>query len=1015
MNETNNRDLSNLNDDEVINADNSDESEMDIQELFRKYLRNEESGGTDSDAGPSDASGEIVDVEESEGDPSDSEGSAFSSGLLAKLKAMTEEDVSDAAADVREGSAEAEETADAVIETVEERTDAVEKAVDDLREDIAIDAADDDETEVPAAETKKPGGLFARLKSLVSRHDDEDEEEEDAEDEIAVSETDREEDLADAGDAPSAEDTSEAVSDGAKAAAAAGVGGLFSRLKAWASDEQDDDEEIQVVDDDASEESEKTAEVNAVDSIPAETAADTASPVADESAEDAETAAGEVPEDPHQQVLPIFTEKTTSDEKFKYEEAYANEEDTFVTDELPFNDVQQQAEETPAGETAAAEAEKASDVLPEAEKASEQEAPAETDGSLEEAPSEYLDADEFEEEELSDTDLNLMVVFGMDDELKKKVGAEHADKIRRDSSANAPRQQRESVEFEFTDRSQISGIAKAYKSTYHVTFVKLIIAAAFMLYLLFYENISLLGIQFSGAFDPKVYPVVYIMVGLQLGLLACVCAYEQILKGFRRIFTGRPSAESILAVAAVADVVYSIVLCAVAAPLKGNLHLYNATLAMCAVFVLLHDLLGIRREMVSFNVVSSKNPKYVINRIGAANAPDETSAFNSNSDVLKIEKTNFVDGFFSRVSTDDDKKNSTIGFISIVAVLVSVFLAVIAAFVETKVAPVRVAGMTFSFVYPLSLLLVYSLPFYRASRFSYDADTAIVGECSLEEYADVSLVSVDESIVYPSYGVKVQNVKVFNNYRIDKVLYYASSLFLKTGGPLGSVFESATNDIGYSENVELLRCEQGILSANVDGRKVTFGKARQLIDAGYPDVFPEEEEQDDPEISVMYMFREDILVAEMYLKYVMDSDFEFLLSDLASSGMCVCIRSFDPNIDEELLMKKVDLAQYPLRVVKMSDVQAADTVKDRIDSGLVSRGTPKGLLQSQPYCDEVLHVRNLAEKLAWFFVLLSSVIMAAMVLTGNAGRLTSLFACLYQLLWMVPTLIMSGIFIKYKF
>jgi len=696
-----------------------------------------------------------------------------------------------------------------------------------------------------------------------------------------------------------------------------------------------------------------------------------------------------------------------------YDDALADEDEPVAEDDAQWSDDEEIAVGESSDEAAEETEEEASFDETEAEDGAEYAAAEyeETVNEEEEIPSAY-EEETPGEEDIDDTDINLMVAFGMDDELDRKVGSEAADMIR-DHMSDAPYQAvREPVEFEFTDRSQISGIASAYKSAHRWTVVKLLVAIALTGYLLFYENIALFGIQFSGALDPHLYPVVYVMVALQIGLLACACAYEQIFKGFRRLFSGHPSAETVPAVMAVVNVIYSAVVAVMAGSSDAEIQLFNAPVAMSAVFVLIHELLGIRREMFSFNVIASKKPKYVMRRIEAQDAQEERQAFRVDSAVLKIEKTDFVDGFFSRVCTSDRQNSSVIGFLSVVIPLAAVLLAVIAAYVNGGVSPYWAAGMTFTAAYPMSLLLTGALPFFKAAKYAYKNDSAIIGECSLEEYAYENIVSLEESVVYPSGGVKVQNIKVFNNYRIDKVLYFASSIFRRTGGPLKDVFEAATVDIGHSDEVELLRCETGILSASVDGRTVTFGKANQLLDAGFPDVFPEEELEENDELSVMYMFRDEILVAEMYVRYRMDEEFESLLSDLASGGMNVCIRSFDPNIDEELLSKKVNVEECPLRVVKMKDLAAAAETQEHIDSGIVTRGAPENLLNTQPYCGAILYVRQTVERLVWLGVLLTLALSAVLLLTGTAGYVRSLVVCAYQLVWMLPALIATRVHVR---
>ena len=67
------------------------------------------------------------------------------------------------------------------------------------------------------------------------------------------------------------------------------------------------------------------------------------------------------------------------------------------------------------------------------------------------------------------------------------------------------------------------------------------------------------------------------------------------------------------------------------------------------------------------------------------------------------------------------------------------------------------------------------------------------------------------------------------------------------------------------------------------------------------------------ELSIMYMFRENKLVAKMYIKYVMDSDIDLILKQFSGSGLYVCVRTFDPNIDEAMIAKKAGMKKMRSR------------------------------------------------------------------------------------------------------
>ncbi len=656
------------------------------------------------------------------------------------------------------------------------------------------------------------------------------------------------------------------------------------------------------------------------------------------------------------------------------------------------------------------------------EDTAEEAAPAETEESAAEEPAAAAD-DEFDP-----TDINLMVAFGMDDgsDGRKKAGKtarqlgdklEHEKVVREGQKVKLDRP-------EYVDRSQNEEIEKSYRHKMLGLWIRLGLCGVFSLLLMLFENIEVIAKlftgtakQFGGVFDPAIYPVVYAMVSLQLMLLACLCAHEQILKGFGYLFRGVPRPESMTALMTVAGILYTIVIARITVQSDEPV-MFNFVVAAAAFMTLIGDIYATKREMMNFRVVSSPNPKHIVCRLSDDRSRGEATAFSEEEDicdVMRIEKTDFIDGFFNRLYTPDATTNvfmsCAMGVMTAAAVLFGIFASIRGG---SAVEVARVVCVSLMTIAPLSVYLSLSYPFYRANVAAGEYESAIIGEASLAEYSNASIVTFDDKNVFPSYSVKVQNIRIFNNARIDRVLYYAASVFAKAGGPLQDVFEVATLEVGHSENVQIFDTENGFLAAEVDGVNIIFGSGAVLAKKGLR--IRKQELEDDvdlsEELSIMYMFREDKLVAKMYVQYVMDSDIELILGQFQNSGLYVCVRTFDPNINERMIARKVKMKRIPLKVIRYNDAAEVNEYEEKVDSGLVTSGSPKSLLQIISYCDKVLHTKKTNIALAILAILIGAAIMLLLVLSGSIGIINSLYIILYQLLWLVPMLVSSRMFIR---
>ncbi len=649
-------------------------------------------------------------------------------------------------------------------------------------------------------------------------------------------------------------------------------------------------------------------------------------------------------------------------------------------------------------------------------------------------------ADEPEDEDFDPTDINLMVAFGLEDgeDSKKSVNKKTDNAAWQDAQQNAHKlgdklehekvtREGKKVKLdrpEYVDRSQNKTIEHGYRTKLAGLWIKLGLCAIFTVLLLIFENIEVLAKlftgtakQFGGVFDPAVYPVVYAMVSLQLMLLACLCAYEQIGKGFTYLFRGVPRPESMTALMLVAGVLYTIVIARVTVQSEEPV-MFNFVVALAALLTLIGDIFITRREFMNFHVISSDKQKYIVCRVSDEGSRGEATAFSEEDDVcdvMRIEKTDFIDGFYNRLYTPDGTTNVFMSCAMGVMVAVAVLFGILASVRGGSTVEVaRVVCVTMMTVAPLSVFLSLTYPFYRANTAAAAYDSAIIGEVSLAEYSNASVVTFDDKNVFPSYSVKVQNIRIFNNARIDRVLYYAASVFAKAGGPLQDVFEIATLEVGHSDNVQIFGTETGILAAEVDGVNIIFGTGAALTKKGLKIRRQEMEDDMDlsDELSIMYMFREDKLVAKMYIQYVMDSDIELILSQFQNSGLYGCVRTFDPNIDERMIARKVKMKRMPLKVIRYNEPEEVTAYTEKMNSGLVTSGSPKSLLQIISYCDKVLHTRKTNMALAILAILVGAAIMLLLVLSGSIGIMNSLYVMLYQLLWLIPMLFSSRMFIR---
>ena len=159
--------------------------------------------------------------------------------------------------------------------------------------------------------------------------------------------------------------------------------------------------------------------------------------------------------------------------------------------------------------------------------------------------------------------------------------------------------------------------------------------------------------------------------------------------------------------------------------------------------------------------------------------------------------------------------------------------------------------------------------------------------------------------------------------------------------------------------------------------------------------------------SIMYVAINDELAAKLYIKYQINPRFDSLLKDMYRAGMCVGIKTLDPNISNELLVKTVKFTKCPIAILKADKPEDITGKVDVISSAIATNGSLHTFLKMFILCDKTRHSIKSNLIISISSLILSIAIVAFLTLTGSVGSLTSVFALMFQLLWLIPIGVMS--------
>lgn len=618
-------------------------------------------------------------------------------------------------------------------------------------------------------------------------------------------------------------------------------------------------------------------------------------------------------------------------------------------------------------------------------------------------------------------DFNMLIALGIPvAEVEKIYGADAAEEYARltDGTDALTDLSDDEEEYEYTSRSQNEEIEAHYKSEKKLTFVKLFAAAVLFIFAVLFENLPALGAEYSGWMDQSAFPVVHIMVDLQLVLFAAVLAWDELVSGIKALLRRSANVGTVLAAAVLINVVCDIALCFTRVA-KYEVKLAGASVIFAVLVSIGISALRLFAEIRAFAMISQSGTRTCVLTESVDDVRERNTFFDklskeeaSSAKVLSFGKTGFVSDFFSNQNSD---RATVIDKILAPAAIVGAIISFVIAYAVSK--SVGIGLYTFNcaaaFLIPVSVFGAGTLTYARAASYAESMKAAIIGENSPYDLADSSVIAFEDRDAYPSYCVKLRNLKVYGNIAIVDVLRMTTTAFRKIGGPLSDVLESATAEVNKDIPVDIVKSSENGVEAMYQGQRLLIGKADFLHSYGiipYSDV-DDREYLKTGDVSIMYVAYGDELSAKFYIQYTLDVDFEVLLRDLNRAGICVSIRTSDPNIDKRLLQAKLNLNKTSLRIVYRAPADGRTEPADEASSAVIGTGTPSELVHTAMLCDRVVHVyrTNTIVKALSFVIGLALLVLFALI-SVNVNVFSGLLI-IYQLFWMIPTLIVSKLFL----
>ena len=605
----------------------------------------------------------------------------------------------------------------------------------------------------------------------------------------------------------------------------------------------------------------------------------------------------------------------------------------------------------------------------------------------------------------SQTDHQFMVAFGIGDSQDRTLNI--------DEGSNQPTADIETMQgdirsdyYEYTDRQQRKEIIGMYKYAKRNMKTKIIMASFFTFFILLIENLGIFGGNLTGILNIAEHPYVHFFADFLFFGLCIACAYEQMYHGARSIFSRNYIPESVAVVAAAIGVIYSLITL-ICISFEVTPRLCNLPAAFIVLGSIIFSYINVVREKYGFSVVSSKDTKFILTSVPKGESEPEQETFSTtscdfNGNIARVDKVGFVKNYFTNTnSVVDIHKYLEVCFaFSMLVPAVFAVISLFRSFGFYNSLSVWYTGVLL--MLPVGILFMYSFPFFLGNKRLFDDEVSIIGEEAVEEFAKADIISVNDTTAFPPYNVKLQNLNVYNDYKLEKVLYYAASGFSVVGGPLSDVFDVATKDaMSKSQRAKYVCSGRSYLCVKVDNDTIIFADRYGMSSQGI-EVGPEKEESDD--VSVMYMACNGKLCARMYIRYKIDEEFVKTVKYLSKTSTGVGIRTFDPNINNEIIKRQTNFKKDDLRVIKLTSEEDIPRTVEKSDGKIVSKGVSRSLLKAIPVCKRIVGIRKVIKAIKCIAAVLGASLIGLLVFGKIPFMASGMILALYLIGVVILTL-----------
>ena len=510
------------------------------------------------------------------------------------------------------------------------------------------------------------------------------------------------------------------------------------------------------------------------------------------------------------------------------------------------------------------------------------------------------------------------------------------------------------------------------------------------------------------ALDPDAAPAAFYGANLLL-LAASLCVGFPVLRDGLNGLRGRPSSETMPALAAVAALVQ-----AVTAMLNANVYRGTTGISLLSGMAALGLFLALLGSRVMLAAVKG-GYELVTNGVefeGAYRAKDKDLLRALARDleqkdpwVLLSRPMKEADGFVEQSLSEraSERRARKVSYILLGVALLSGVLFLLAGAGWNKAAAAMAAVLCMGA--PLSSTLIAGVASLRLQRAAAAVGAVVPGWQAIEQLGGIDTLQIDADDLFTADSAQLEDIRIFKGGRIDRAILYAASVLNESHGTLKGLFRQIVEertDILFP--VKDLEQHHGLgFSAWCDNNRILIGTRRYLEQEGVP--LPDEEYEmqhsKNGELQILYLAVSGNLHAMFVLKYVGGRNVARSLAVLQKENIRLLVTCQDPSLTAHHITEAYRLPEGMISVLDQEQCNAIKAAPEDPEDTccmihLKAFASLTGGLQA---ADQAQNAESSATTVQMVSVLFSIIIAALLTSAGSIWELSVATVLMYQAAW----------------